>query len=61
MLKTMLAVSLVGLLLVIGGCNSSSQETLYIGGIPDQDASILQARFEKLATYLSEEWDMDVE
>ena len=50
MLKTMLAVSLVGLLLVIGGCNSSSQETLYIGGIPDQDASILQARFEKLAT-----------
>ena len=61
MLKTMLALSFIGLLLVIGGCNSSSQETLYIGGIPDQDASILQARFEKLATYLSEELDMDVE
>ena len=34
--------------------SSSSQETLYIGGIPDQDISLLQGRFDALARYLTE-------
>ena len=40
--------------------SAETRETLYIGGIPDQDASVLQARFERLAEYLSEETDLDV-
>ena len=37
-----------------------SEAVLYIGGIPDQDASVLQARFETLADYLSEETGITV-
>lgn len=35
-------------------------QTLYIGGIPDQDVSVLQARFEDLARYLSEKTGLRV-
>ena len=54
------------LLLLLGvlaacGADAETEETFYIGGIPDQDASVLQARFEKLAEYLSEETDLDVQ
>jgi phosphonate transport system substrate-binding protein len=39
-------------------CGSTSEgegRVLYIGGIPDQDASVLQARFNIMAEYLSEQ------
>ena len=53
------------LLLLLGvlaacGADAETEETLYIGGIPDQDASVLQARFETLAEYLSEETNLNV-
>ena len=67
-LKRLLAPLLLLLVGVLAACgsidvdfSSSETETLYIGGIPDQDASILQARFELLAEYLSEETDLDVQ
>jgi phosphonate transport system substrate-binding protein len=41
--------------------SSSSGETLYIGGIPDQDIAVLEERFNKLATYLTEETGITVE
>lgn len=43
-----------------GDADGVSGRTLYIGGIPDQDVSILEARFEGLADYLSAETGLDV-
>ena len=37
-----------------------ADRTLYIGGIPDQDVSLLEARFDGLADYLSRETGLDV-
>ena len=47
---------LLGLLLIaMTACASQEPEkVLYIGGIPDQDLSVLQARFNQLADYLTE-------
>ena len=56
----LLAPVLLLLLGVLAACGGE-KETFYIGGIPDQDASILQARFELLAEYLSDETDLDVQ
>ncbi|SVB09022.1 uncharacterized protein METZ01_LOCUS161876 [marine metagenome] len=43
-------------------CSSSSNaKTLYIAGIPDQDISVLEARFDKLAAYLSNKTGIDVQ
>ena len=51
------AVLLAGLV----ACSSEEdQEPLLIAGIPDQDVSLLEARFNKLAEYLSEETGLDV-
>jgi phosphonate transport system substrate-binding protein len=36
-------------------------KVLYIGGIPDQDVSLLEARFDGIAEYLSDELGIDVE
>jgi phosphonate transport system substrate-binding protein len=38
-----------------GSAGVSNDRVLYIGGIPDQDASVLQNRFDKMAEYLSEQ------
>jgi len=52
---------LVAIIVVAVACSSSSgQKTLYIGGIPDQDISTLEVRFDKLAEYLSEETGVPV-
>ncbi len=48
------------LAVVLAGACSSSTPTLYIGGIPDQDASVLQDRFDSLAEYLSDETGLPV-
>ena len=45
---------------MIAACGGGDGEILYIGGIPDQDLSLLEARFEKLAEYLSQETGLDV-
>jgi phosphonate transport system substrate-binding protein len=39
----------------------ASGKTLYIGGIPDQDVSVLEERFNKLASYLTEKTGIKVE
>ena len=45
----------------LAACSSEEeQEPLLIAGIPDQDVSLLEARFNKLAEYLSEETGLDV-
>ncbi len=57
-----LRVMVLGLVVFAGACSSESGErTLYIAGIPDQDISVLEARFDKLADYLSEETGLDVQ
>ena len=51
------AVVLAGLV----ACSSEEeQKPLLIAGIPDQDVSLLEARFNNLAEYLSEETGLDV-
>jgi phosphonate transport system substrate-binding protein len=58
------ALSRVGVALAaivtIAACGGGEGTTLYIGGVPDQDLSLLEGRFEKLAEYLSQETDLDV-
>ncbi len=55
-------VMVLGLVVFAGACSSGSgDKTLYIAGIPDQDISVLEARFDKLADYLSEETGLDVQ
>ena len=54
----LVAVVLAGL----AACSSEEeQEPLLIAGIPDQDVSLLEARFNNLAEYLSEETGLDVQ
>ena len=50
----LLAGLLVALALVAVGC-SPGDDIFFIGGIPDQDVSMLKERFDKLARYLSDE------
>ena len=52
------AVALVAI--ACGGGDRAGDRTLYIGGIPDQDVSLLEARLDGLADYLSRETDLDV-
>ena len=42
------------------GSDSSSQKTLFIGGIPDQDFALLEERFGEVADYLEEELGISV-
>lgn len=53
-----LAVAL--LILAAIGCGSSAKPTLLIGGIPDEEVSILETRFGGVARYLSRETGLDV-
>ncbi len=47
-------------LAVIACGGGEGEKILYIGGIPDQDVSLLKARFDGLADYLSRETGLDV-
>ncbi len=48
------------MLAALVGCSSEEEPELLIAGIPDQDVSLLEARFNNLAEYLSEETGMKV-
>ncbi len=50
----------LAMVVTVAACRGSNDDVLYIGGIPDQDLSLLEARFEKLAEYLSTETGLDV-
>jgi phosphonate transport system substrate-binding protein len=56
-----ISITLVALA-VIGACSTDDeqQQTLLIGGIPDQDVSRLEERFGSVAEYLSDELGIDV-
>lgn len=49
--------ALLAAILLVAACSSddepSTPKTLYIGGIPDQDVSVLQTRFNGIADYLT--------
>lgn len=62
MLRRFHAVRLVALLIVLAlvACRSSEKPTLIIGGIPDEEVSILETRFGGVARYLSHETGLDV-
>lgn len=48
--------------LALAACGGEeSKPTLYIGGIPDQDVAILEARFKLLAEHLAAETGVDVQ
>lgn len=63
-LKQLLAAVLLMLFIAIFACGSDSHDavapTLFIGGIPDQDVSVLEDRFDGLADYLSTETGLKV-
>ena len=42
------------------GSSQPPRRTLYLSGIPDQNVSVLETRFNKLAQYLSEQTGLDV-
>ena len=51
----------VAVLAGLAACsNEEEKEPLLIAGIPDQDVSLLEARFNKLAEHLSEETGLEV-
>ncbi|MCY4447548.1 MAG: putative selenate ABC transporter substrate-binding protein [Chloroflexi bacterium] len=50
----------VALLAVMVACSSEEEQELLIAGIPDQDVSLLEARFNNLAEYLAEETGLKV-
>lgn len=60
-------VPLLAVLLIAGlaGCteggSSTTDEPVFISGVPDQEAAILERRFVTLAQYLSEETGLDVQ
>lgn len=60
-------ISLLAVLFVIGlvGCtdggSSTTDEPVFISGVPDQEAAVLERRFVTLAQYLSEETGLTVE
>ena len=49
--------ALLAIILVLAACSSDDEpavaKTLYIGGIPDQDVTVLQTRFNGMADYLT--------
>jgi phosphonate transport system substrate-binding protein len=58
------AISLAAVgLLVAAGCSNSADndEALVIGAIPDQDPELLARNYDRLADYLADELDRDVE
>jgi len=68
LLKFRYPVSLAFILLLFGalvascaGDDGDSTPTLYIGGIPDQDTSLLVRRFDGISDYLSGKLDVPVE
>ena len=58
--RPLTAVAVIAAALLVAGCGGGGEPALYIGGIPDQDVSVLEARFKLLAEYLSEETGADV-
>ena len=58
--RPLTAVAVIAAALLVAGCGGGDEPALYIGGIPDQDISVLEARFKLLAEYLSEETGADV-
>ena len=58
--RPLAAVAVIAAALLVAGCGGGDEPALYIGGIPDQDISVLEARFKLLAEYLSEETGADV-
>lgn len=55
--RTAIAATLAAIIaLAVAACGGDADKpTLYIGGIPDQDVAVLEARFKLLAEYLAEE------
>lgn len=55
-----LVVGLIAALIAITACAEEPQPVLYLGGIPDQDVAVLEARFNLLAEHISEETGVSV-
>ncbi len=60
MRKIVIGMAAVLLLAGLTACGSGEEQELLIAGIPDQDVSVLEARFNNLAEYLSEETGLNV-
>ena len=65
MLRLTMVLALVLLMLLVAACRSdsdgASDEVLYIGGIPDQEAARLVRRFDSASQYLSQQLGVTVE
>ena len=60
MRKIVILMAAAALLVALVACSSGEEQELLIAGIPDQDVSVLEARFNNLAEYLSEETGLNV-
>ncbi len=60
MRKIVILMAAAALLAALVACGSEEEQELLIAGIPDQDVSVLEARFNNLAEYLSEETGLNV-
>ena len=59
-MRKIVIVLAVALLAGLVACGSEEEKELLIAGIPDQDVSVLEERFNNLAEYLSEETGLNV-
>ena len=59
-MRKIVIVLAVALLAGLVACGSEEEKELLIAGIPDQDVSVLEERFNNLAEYLSEETELNV-
>lgn len=60
MRKIVILMAAAALLAALVACGSEEEQELVIAGIPDQDVSVLEERFNNLAEYLSEETGLNV-
>lgn len=60
MRKIVILMAAAALLAALVACGSEEEQELLIAGIPDQDVSVLEERFNNLAEYLSEETGLNV-
>ncbi len=58
--RAVVAVGLISAVLAITACAEDEQPVLFVGGIPDQDVAVLEARFNLLAEHISEETGVPV-
>ena len=59
-MKKIILITIITLFITLVGCNSEKSNIFIIGGIPDQNTSTLNERFDELAKYIGEKTGLEV-